>query len=314
MLNGPAERPGGPDPGSRRPPVAVVVGAATRDVAAGDPRGWRLGGGVTYSALALGRLGIPTAALVGVDDEAATAHELALLAEAGVEVRLDRLARGPVFDNVETPTGRAQVGLSPSDPVDPTALPAAWRNATGWILAAIADELTDGWAAAIPDEAVVATGWQGLLRDIVPGERVRRRPPGPSPIVHRADIVGLSREDVPRETDLADLFRLVRPGATIALTRGGRGGIALVAGADGEARMRHWPAVPTRAVVDPTGAGDVFLAGLLGARLLRGGGGGPIERGADLRLAATMSSLLLEGHGLAAVPTREAIRARLLER
>ncbi len=201
---GPSEHPGSP--------TVVVVGAATRDVAVDDPRGWRLGGGVTYSALALARLGIPTAAFIGVDVEAATAHELGLLAEAGVEVRLDHLARGPVFDNVETPTGRAQVGLSPSDPVDPSGLPEAWRSAPGWALTAIADELTDEWAAAIPDGAIVATGWQGLLRDIVPGERVQRRQPGPSPIVQRADIVGLSREDVYRETDLAALCRLLRPG------------------------------------------------------------------------------------------------------
>ena len=33
-------------------PTLVVVGAATRDIAADDPRGWKLGGGVTYSALA----------------------------------------------------------------------------------------------------------------------------------------------------------------------------------------------------------------------------------------------------------------------
>ena len=76
-------------------------------------------------------------------------------------MRLDHLARGPVFDNVKTPTGRAQVGLSPSDPVDPSGLPEAWRSAPGWALTAIADELTDEWAAAIPDGAIVATGWQG---------------------------------------------------------------------------------------------------------------------------------------------------------
>ncbi len=293
------------------PPTVVVVGAATRDIAQDDPRGWRLGGGVTYGALALARLGIPTAAFIGVDPEAATAHELGILAAAGVDVRLDPLVRGPVFDNVETPTGRAQVGLSPSDPIDPYGLPAAWRSAGAWMLAAIADELTDEWAGAVPDGAVLATGWQGLLRDIVPGERVRRRQPGPSPIVHRADIVGLSREDVDRETDLAYLCRLLRPGTTIALTRGARGGIAMTSSIDRPVRMRRWPAVPARTIVDPTGAGDVFLAGLLGARLLRDRDAS--GRGEDLRLAATMSSLVLEGRGLDGVPTREAIRERLLE-
>ena len=50
-----------------------MVGAAARDVDEADPRGWRLGGGVTYGALACARLGIRTAALVGVDPFAADA-------------------------------------------------------------------------------------------------------------------------------------------------------------------------------------------------------------------------------------------------
>ena len=69
-------------------PEVVVVGAAARDIAEDDPRGWRLGGGVTYSALTTARLGLRTAALIGVDDEAATATELDLLAIRGAEIQL----------------------------------------------------------------------------------------------------------------------------------------------------------------------------------------------------------------------------------
>src|SRR6476659_9204833 len=60
-------------------PEVVVVGAASRDVVDDDPRGWRLGGGVSYSALAVARLGLPTRAVIGVDREASTASELDLL-------------------------------------------------------------------------------------------------------------------------------------------------------------------------------------------------------------------------------------------
>ena len=48
-------------------PEVVVVGAASRDLVDDDARGWRLGGGVSYSALALARLGLPVRALIGVD-------------------------------------------------------------------------------------------------------------------------------------------------------------------------------------------------------------------------------------------------------
>ena len=47
--------PIGPDGGGMADvPVVVVVGAACRDLVHDDPRGWRLGGGVTYAALTLG--------------------------------------------------------------------------------------------------------------------------------------------------------------------------------------------------------------------------------------------------------------------
>ena len=45
-------------------PQVVVVGAACRDLVDDDERGWRLGGGASYSALALARLGLRVGALV----------------------------------------------------------------------------------------------------------------------------------------------------------------------------------------------------------------------------------------------------------
>jgi len=301
-----------PDGGApARPPRIIVVGSAARDHAPDDPRGWRLGGGVTYSALTVARLGLATGALVGVDEAAAAAAELGLLREAGAEVRLVRLARGPVFDNIETPQGRIQLCFERSDPLPVAALPDAWRTARAWILAPVAGELGDEWADAIPPDALVAVAWQGLLRDLVPGERVVHHPPAPSRLIERADFVGVSRDDFDANIPLEALCELMKPGATLCITQGNRGGLAVAVGEGGAHSLRRWPAIPSAAEIDPTGAGDVFLAGLLAAhaepRLI----GGRFARGYDLLLAAAAASLVLERPGLLGVPERDGVRRRI---
>ena len=98
-------------------PDVVVVGAATRDLSEEDPRGWMLGGGVTFGALALARLGLRTGVVLGVDEHAATARELDSLRHAGADLIEVPLAQGPVFTNLETLAGRIQTCGSLSDPV-----------------------------------------------------------------------------------------------------------------------------------------------------------------------------------------------------
>ena len=99
-------------------------------------------------------------------------------------------------------------------------------------------------------------------------------------------------------------------------TQGDHGGL-VVHGArdDREAALdlRHYPAVPSHASVDPTGAGDVFLAALAAARIEPRLVGGRIGQGFDLLLAAAAASLVLEGRGLHGVPTREAVAGRMAE-
>jgi sugar/nucleoside kinase (ribokinase family) len=310
------DRTGQPSGGPATVPTVVVVGSAARDLTDDDPRGWRLGGGVSYSALTTARLGLPTAAIVGVDAEAATASELDLLREAGVDVHLVRLEHGPVFVNIERPEGRLQLCGDHSDPVPVSAVPDAWRAAPGWILAPVAAELPPDWADVPASEAFVAVGWQGLLRELDAGEPVRHVAPRPDPIIRRADLTGLSRDDIDRGYPLADLYALLRRGSSLAVTQGDRGGL-IVHGAHGDhaadLELRHYPAIPSHAAVDPTGAGDVFLAALAAARIEPRLVGGRIGQGFDLLLAASAASLVLEGPGMFGVPTRDAVRRRMAE-
>ena len=146
------------------------VGSASRDIAPDDPRGWRLGGGVTYAALTTARLGLRTAALVGADAVAAHARELDELREAGVLVADPR--RGHVTG---LPQRRDARGPAPD-------LPRARHAARGratcrrrgatpgrWSFAPVAGEVRDDWVDVIPEAAYVVVGWQGFLRDLAPG-------------------------------------------------------------------------------------------------------------------------------------------------
>jgi sugar/nucleoside kinase (ribokinase family) len=293
------------------PPEVLHVGSACRDVAPDDPRGWRLGGGVTYSALTTARLGLRTAAVVGVEAEARGAAELDLLRGAGVDLMLVPLPEGPVFLNEETPAGRRQTCIRPGVPLPVPPLPESWQRASAWSIVPVAGEVKDDWAAAIPAEAMVSVAWQGFLRRLVAGELVSRKPPQASPLLWRADIVGASHHDLDPATPLESLFPLLRPGAHLLITQGWEGGLLIALGEDGPAETLRYRAAETDGEVDPTGAGDTFLAALLSTAVHHGIGGHQRRR-LDLRVAAAAGSLVVEAPGLAGVADREAVRMRMV--
>ena len=290
-------------------PDVVVVGAATRDLNDDDPRGWLLGGGVTFGALALARMGVCTGVVLGLDAEAATATELDLIRAAGAEIIEVPLGQGPVFTNVETLAGRVQTCGSTSDVVPVSALPDSWRDAKAWVFAPVASELPDEWVEVPPPDGCVAFGWQGILRQLEAGTRVRPAVPGPSPFLKRSDIVAVSRHDIPSDLPLRDIGRWLAPQSDLLLTAGLLGG-TLLHFEDGRiTRMRAYPSLPSRVEVDPAGAGDTMLAGVVAARIVGGARGGQL--GHDLYLGAAAASLLVEGPGLNSVPTLEQLLGRL---
>jgi sugar/nucleoside kinase (ribokinase family) len=300
-----------PTPAQSDVPASVlVVGAASRDISPTDPRGWRLGGAVTYGSLTLARLGLRVRALVGADADAAQAAELDLLRDEGVDVLVTPLARGPVFENIELPGGRRQRCLSVAEPIHRAALPSGWGENDAVFLGPVAGELGAGWAS-VP-APFVALGWQGLLRRLVAGADVERVAPAPDPLVSSADLLGVSAHDVVPGTSLSALIDLVRPGATLVVTRGDRGGTVLTSRRPARSTLRAYPAIPSTGFVDATGAGDVFLAALLAAAIdgPRLGAGDWADK---LSLAAAAGSLAVEAPGILGVPTLAAIRRRVAE-
>ncbi len=292
-------------------PTVVVVGAACRDLVDDDDRGWRLGGGASYSALLLARLGLRVGALMVADPLAERSRELDLVRDAGVEVVVAPGTRGPVFINAETPDGRIQHTPQVSDPVARSALPASWRAAEAWMLAPVASEIGGDWADVPPPNALVALGWQGLLRVLEVEALVRHLAPEPAPVVHRADLIGVGRDDIDASVTVARLTSLMHPGATLLLTDGIHGGLAVDAAEGGPGAQRRWHSIPIEHYVDPVGAGDTFLAGVFAACVDPSITAGWTGDDPALRLGAACASLVLEGPGLLGVPDLETARRRM---
>jgi hypothetical protein len=279
----------------------VIVGAASRDIAADDPRGWRLGGPATYCSLTAARLGLKVGCLLGVDEAAAEADELGLLEGAGVHLRTVPLEHGPVFENIEAGGHRRQRWLSASDQICVEALPEEWRSVAGWLMVPVAGELGEAWAAVPQREAAFGLGWQGLLREFSNDGWVKQIDPRPSGLAASAGLIVASMDDLSASLELGAL-RNAAPSASIVLTAGEGGGVALSHG-----KLLRYSAVPAAAPVDPTGAGDVFLAALMTAWLLAG----EVATSKALRFAAAAASCAVERIGLTGVPTREQVAERL---
>jgi len=156
-----------------------------------------------------------------------------------------------------------------------------------------------------------------MLRHLFPGERVWPIDPGPSPLLHRADLVAVSRYDLPHGLRLRDVSSWLGGRCELLFTAGMAGGLLLELSGGRLVGGRRYSAIPARAEVDPTGAGDTMLAGVLAARVAAGvltrvaAGADARRTGRDLRLGALAASLLVEGPGLDSVPTLAQLRQRL---
>ena len=279
----------------------VVVGAASRDLAQDDPRGWRPGGAATYCSLALARFGLRVGCLLGVDGLASRAAELDLLREAGVDLRLVRLNRGPVFENLDVLGHRRQRWRSKSDQIPVSAFPSAWLGASGWLLVPVAGEVGEGWAKVPASGARIAVGAQGMMREFADNGSVRRVEPVPSALLRAAGLVCASLDDMSPGTELRRFSRLA-PGAAVVLTGGDGGGVVLRGG-----ELMRYRAIATNRMQDSTGAGDVLLAALMAAWLVTG----ELATSRAVRFAAAAGSCAVEGVGLAGVPTRAQVVERL---
>lgn len=267
----------------------VVVGHVTLDETG---RGTRPGGAAYYATLTAARLGLHVALLTSFGDD----YPPTTL-PGGVEVARVRPDRTTRYAIRRSAGGRHLTLRTRAGGLGPGDLPPAWRHAPLAMLCPVADEVDTALAAAFPDAAVAALP-QGWMRRIGPGGAVSATGwASADAVLPRLQLLALSEEDLgPGRTDPVEWFDQIPLGA---VTRAAAGATLYVNG-----EPYHVAADPV-AVVDDTGAGDVFATTLLIEYHRRTD---PWQAAAA---AACAAAAAITGEGGSAIPDREQLEARL---
>jgi 1D-myo-inositol 3-kinase len=271
------------------PPTTLVCGNVTLDRV---PGGFAPGGPAYYAGLAWRALGAETRILTSAG---ADYPRTALL---GVAAQVVPAPATTVFDNRYGPDGsRTQRVEAQAVRLDPDRLAEGWRAPDVLHLVPVLSEVEVAAFRAATRPRLTGLCAQGLLRVVGADGTVSQPAWRPAPALLAAvDVVVLSEDDVRGQGDLLD--RLAAAVPVVAFTRGSRGCDVIVRG-----RSTHVGVFPVREV-DPTGAGDVFAAGLLFAMAQ---GADPVEAA---RLGAGAASFVVEAPGGEALPRVEGAFAR----
>ncbi|MDE3112554.1 MAG: hypothetical protein KGK34_06385 [Chloroflexota bacterium] len=258
----------------------------------------RLGGSALYAAATAARLGLETALVTRVGP--AERDELVrTCADLGIDLRALEARVTTTFAFRWDESGRRILRLKArAKGIALADVPADLRSTDVLVLGTVAREISadliTGQAARV---SVLAA--QGLLRTWDADGTIRPAAwDGAKDLIGRLSCVALSDDDV--GGDVATIRRWSRL-VPVALTLAERGARLYEKGrAVAEVR-----AFAPAAVVDTTGAGDTFAAGLAVAL----GEGTPLADAC--RFASAVASFGLEGAGISALATREAVERRL---
>src|SRR3989454_6003688 len=273
----------------------VSIGHAARDEFEGDPE-WRIGGTATYAAAAAACLGDRVALLTRVgpkerDRLAARCKEL------GIELHALESAVTTTF-SFRYVDGRRHLRLKArAKGIGAYAIPSALRETRSVVLASIAHEIERSvfdLYGGVP--RVLAA--QGYLRSWDADGTVRRREWDEAhDVLSRVNVAVVSEEDIEGDLDLARGWARSAP---VIVTIAERGAIVLRGGREVEVG-----GFPADEVIDQTGAGDAFCAGLA----LALADGNDFEPAA--RFANAVASFAVEGIGTLGLATRQQVEARM---
>lgn len=265
----------------------------TEDRAPGG--GWVPGGPSLFTARTAAALGAQVALITTLPPS----YDRSVL--AGIELHAQPCALPPRYANSYALNGdRTQLLLAPGDDLEVAAPLRAVGEVDVVLLAPAYHELKK---APVIDCELVGASLQGPLRVTNARHEVSSAPDADArrivaKFVREGWFAFFSEEDTPSGEGLGAYLASV--GATAILTRGYRGATLFEPGS----KPRHWDAIPANPT-DPTGAGDCFST----AFMVRLAETRDIEAAAAFALAA--GSLAVEAPGLAGIPARPEIEARL---
>ena len=273
----------------------VSIGHVARDEFEGDPE-WRIGGTATYAAAAAARLGDRVALLTRAGPNE-RGRLLARCRELGIELHALESAVTTTF-GFRYVAGRRILRLKArAKGIGAEAIPAALRETRCVVLASIAHEIEPSVFTLYRDVPRVLAA-QGYLRSWDADGTVRRREwDDARAVLPQVSVTVVSEEDIEGDLDLARGWARTAP---VIVTVAERGAIVLRGGR--EVQVGGFPADE---VVDPTGAGDAFCAGVALA----------LADGDDLEQAAlfgnAVASFVVEGIGTLALASRDQVEARM---
>lgn len=273
----------------------LAIGHVTRDEFEGDPL-WRLGGSALYAATAAARLGAQVAMVTRIGPAERDPLEQRCRA-LGIELIALPSEATTAFSFRYEGARRILRVRARARAIRLADVPEDLRRADAVLLGSVAHEIDRSLFGAFAGAAVVLAA-QGLLREWAADGTVHpRRWEGVADVSTHLSAVVVSDEDV--AGDLAEPRRWAGT-VPVMVTLAERGALVLTRDVE-----RLVPAYAASRVVDPTGAGDAFAAGLALALAER--------RAVDdaVRFGNAVASFAVEGPGTAGLAGRAEVDARI---
>lgn len=269
-------------------PDFLVVGHVTKDI---KPTGYTLGGTATYAAATAHRLGVNAAIVTSASDDL----DLSLL--DGIAIHRVPAPHTSTFENIYADGHRTQYLRGVAASLDCNDVPPDWRAAHTVLLGPLTQEVDPNIVDCFR-RSIIGVTPQGWMRAWDAEGRVSFTPwASAGKVLSRANALIYSIEDV--HSDYAFIDMLGRLARIMIVTDGAQGANLYTGGA-----RSHFPAYAANEV-DPTGAGDVFATAFL-IRLQETG-----DAAEAMLFAAATAAFAVEAPGIAGLPTREQVMARM---